>query len=256
MRKIAITRPQERSKAAQRFIEEYGGEAIIVPTLELRLLNTETLKQLIKRAGELDWLIFTSVSSIDSIFKFYPNFLDLLNKDCKIATIGKKTAELAIKKGIRVDIIPQDYTAEGLVEEFKRIDLNNKIVGVPRTFSARDVLPKCLDEMGAEVILAESYKSLIPEDTSRIENLIECIIDENIDAITFTSPLTVSNLFKVAGKEKETKLAEKLSDSTLSVAIGPITGNVLEEYNVKHIYPEKYTVKDMIDLMFEELNKE
>ena len=256
MRKIAITRPQERSKAAQRFIEEYGGEAIIVPTLELRLLNTETLKQLIKRAGELDWLIFTSVSSIDSIFKFYPNFLDLLNKDCKIATIGKKTAELAIKKGIRVDIIPQDYTAEGLVEEFKRIDLNNKIVGVPRTFSARDILPKCLDEMGAEVILAESYKSLIPEDTSRIENLIECIIDENIDAITFTSPLTVSNLFKVAGKEKETKLAEKLSDSTLSVAIGPITGNVLEEYNVKHIYPEKYTVKDMIDLMFEELNKE
>jgi uroporphyrinogen-III synthase len=47
---------------------------------------------------------------------------------------------------------------------------------------------------------------------------------------------------------------EKLSNSTLTVAIGPITGKILDEYKVKHIFPERYTVKDMIDLMFRELN--
>ena len=110
--------------------------------------------------------------------------------------------------------------------------------------------------MGAEFILAESYKSVIPEDTEDIENLIQDILDEKIDGITFTSPLTVINLFKVAeenGADTD-ELVEKLSNSTLTVAIGPITGNILDEYKVNHIYPERYTVKDMIDLMFRELN--
>ncbi|ADC47394.1 uroporphyrinogen-III synthase HemD [Methanobrevibacter ruminantium M1] len=253
-KKIAITRPQERSKAAKEFIENYGSEAIIVPTLELKLENTESLKNLMEKSNELDWLIFTSVSSIESIFEFYPDFLDKLNPECKIATIGTKTAELGIKKGLPIDIIPKDYTAEGLLEEFERIDLNNKNVGVPRTFSARTILPEGLKNMGANVILAESYKSVIPEDTSKIEKLIQCILDEKIDGITFTSPLTVSNLFEIAKDEDKDNLVEKLSTTTLTVAIGPITGNILNQLGVNHIYPKRYTVKDMIDLMFRELN--
>ena len=256
VKRIAITRPKERSKAAKEFIENYGGEALIVPTLELKLENTDSLKELMGRFGELDWLIFTSVSSIDSIFKFYPDFVESLNSDCKIATIGTKTAEVAMNKGLHIDIIPKDYTAEGLIEEFERIDLNNKIVGVPRTFSARTILPNSLKDMGAEVILAESYKSVIPDDKKEIENLIQEIIDEKIDGITFTSPLTVVNLFKTAEDDQKDELVEKLSSSTLTVAIGPITGKILDDYNVKHIYPERYTVKDMIDLMFRELNNQ
>ena len=256
VKRIAITRPEERSKAAKEFIENYGAEAVIVPTLELKLENTDSLKELMSRFNELDWLIFTSVSSIDSIFNFYPNFLESLNPNCKIATIGTKTAEVAMNKQLHIDIIPKDYTAEGLLEEFERIDLNNKIVGVPRTFSARTILPEGLKDMGAEVILAESYKSVIPEDKKDIENLIREILDEKIDGITFTSPLTVVNLFKVVKEGEKEELIEKLSNSTLTVAIGPITGKILDEYNIKHIYPERYTVKDMIDLMFRELNNQ
>ena len=110
--------------------------------------------------------------------------------------------------------------------------------------------------MGAEVILAESYKSVIPDDKKDIEKLIQEIIDEKIDGITFTSPLTVVNLFKIAKDDQKDELVEKLSSSTLTVAIGPITGKILDDYNVKHIYPERYTVKDMIDLMFRELNNQ
>ena len=119
VKRIAITRPEERSKAAKEFIENYGAEAVIVPTLELKLENTDSLKELMSRFNELDWLIFTSVSSIDSIFKFYPDFIDHLNPDCKIATIGTKTAEVAMNKQLHIDIIPKDYTAEGLLEEFE-----------------------------------------------------------------------------------------------------------------------------------------
>lgn len=254
---VAITRPENRSKNAKQFIEEYGGETYIVPTLELTLMNTDSLKELMDMARQLDWLIFTSVTSIESIFKFYPNFLDKLNPNCKIAAIGHKTAELAIKKELPMDLVPDDYTAEGLLEEFEKINLNNKIIGVPRTFSARTILPEGLEEMGGEVILAESYKSTIPQDTSKIKELIKRIINEEIDGITFTSPLTVKNLFiTTKNKEEEIELAKKLSDFTLTVSIGPITGKILDEYNVKYIMPKRYTVKDMIDLMFKTFNDE
>lgn len=255
-KKIAITRPENRSKNAMKFINAYGGESYVVPTLELTLMNTNSLKSLMEDADKLDWLIFTSVTSIESIFKFYPDFLDKLNPNCKIAAIGHKTAELAIEKDLHIDVIPKDYTAEGLLEEFEKIDLNNKIVGVPRTFSARTILPEGLEEMGAKVILAESYKSTIPKDTSKIKKLIKEINNQKIDGITFTSPLTVKNLFITAkNQEEQKKLAKNLSSNTLTVSIGPITGKILDEYNVKYIMPNRYTVKDMIDLMFEEFDK-
>jgi len=253
-KRIAITRPIDRSQAAEQIIKDYGGEAIIRPTLDLKLTNTDSLKSFMEKADKLDWLIFTSVTSIESIFKFYPDFLDMLNPNCKIATIGKKTAEVAIDKQLPIDLIPEDYTAEGLLLVFENIDLNNKIVGVPRTFSARTILPEGLEEMGAKVILAESYKSTIPEDDSVIKTLISEIKNEEIDGITFTSPLTVKNLFKIASEDEKEELINKLSDKILTVAIGPITGNILEEYGVKHIYPKTYTVKDMLDLMFEKLD--
>ncbi|MCC7554227.1 MAG: uroporphyrinogen-III synthase [Methanobacteriaceae archaeon] len=246
---IAVTRPYERSKIAKDIVEELGGEALLVPTLELRHFNSSSLKKLNKEKNKLDWLIFTSPTSIEAIEEFYPDFKDNLN--CKIAVIGKKTAEIAKKFNYNVDLIPEDYTAEGLLESFKEINLKNKLIGIPRTFSARDVLPQSLKDKGAEIILAEAYQSLIPRDVVRIELLIQKIMENEIDGIIFTSPLTVENLFKIA--VNETELGAKLSVDVLTVAIGPITSKKLDNYNVKNIYPDNYTVRDMLELLFNKL---
>ena len=65
----------------------------------------------------------------------------------------------------------------------------------------------------------------------------------------------MKNLFEIADDNQKEELVEKLSTTTLTVSIGPITGNILDQLKVRHIYPKRYTVKDMIDLMFKELNK-
>lgn len=248
---VAITRPFDRAKAACDIVEELGGVAYLSPTLELTPVNSDSLKELISRKSDLDWIVFTSPTTIDAIEQFYPDFLDDLN--CKIAVIGRKTAEIAENHNLKVDLIPTNYTAEGLIEEFTKQNIKNQIIGVPRTASARDTLPNGLKELNNEVIVAEAYKSMFPEDIVRIEYLIEKIFKKEIDAITFTSPLTVENLFKVVENKEE--IAEKLSKDVLTVAIGPITGRILDKYNVSHIYPETYTVKDMMELLFDELEK-
>jgi uroporphyrinogen-III synthase len=244
---IAITRPFERAEIAKEIIEELGGDPLITPTLEIQTINSNSLKKLVKEKENLDWVIFTSPTSIESIEEFHPDFKNNLN--AKIAVIGKKTAEIAKKFNYNVDLIPEDYTAEGLLESFEKIDIENKLIGIPRTFSARDTLPEGLKSNGANVLLAEAYESLLPRDIVRIELLINKIRFNEIDGIIFTSPLTVTNLFKVATDEEE--IAKKLSNDIITTAIGPITSNELNKYNVKNIYPNNYTVKDMVELLFE-----
>ncbi|WP_067259695.1 uroporphyrinogen-III synthase [Methanobrevibacter cuticularis] len=248
---IAITRPFNRVDEAVEIVESYGATPFLAPTLELKLINSDSLKSLVGLVNDFDWLIFTSPTSIESIFEFYPGFREKINPNCKIATIGHKTEEIANKYGLIVDLIPKDYTAEGLLESFEKMDIKNNLIGIPRTLAARETLPEGLEKMGADVILAESYESVIPLDTVRIEVLIGKILNSEIDAITFTSPLTVKNLFTVATDAQIPELVNKLSTSVLTVAIGPITTDVLKDLGVDARYPKIYTVKDMMEMLFE-----
>ena len=88
----------------------------------------------------------------------------------------------------------------------------------------------------------------------KVKELILKIENHEIDAITFTSPLTVENFFEISD-DKE-KLAEILNENLLTVCIGPITAKVLEKYNIAHIYPDTYTVQDMMELLFKHLQGE
>lgn len=241
---VAITRPKDRAKKACEIVEKLGGEAVLAPTLDLEPVNTDSLKELVRRKDDLDWIIFTSPTTIISLNKFYPDFLKSL--DCKLAVIGNKTGKLAEKNGLTVDLIPKDFTAEGLIEEFKNQNVTNKVIGIPRTASARPILPEELEKLGNEVILAEAYKSLFPMDEKAVNDLIEKIKEKKIDAITFTSPLTVRNFFKIA----ENDLAGLINENLLTVCIGPITAKVLDEYDITYIYPDTYTVPNMMELLF------
>ena len=243
---VAITRPADRSKAACKIVEELGGQYVLAPTLDLKPVNSESLKNLIANKDLLDWIVFTSPTTITSLNLFYPDFLK--NLDCKVAVIGNKTGKIASEQGVKVDLIPDDFTAEGLLEEFEKRNITNQTIGIPRTASARPVLPEGLEKLNNKVILAEAYKSLFPMDENKISDLIAKIENNEIDAITFTSPLTVTNFFKIS-KNKE-KLADLLSNNLLTVCIGPITGKILDQYNINYIYPDTYTVRDMMELLF------
>ncbi len=138
-------------------------------------------------AGKLDWLIFTSPTAIISLFKHCNDLKERLSPDCKIAVIGPRTGKFLEEKGLKVDMVPEDYTAEGLLDVYQGLELNNKLIGLPRTLSARDSLPDGLEKMGAHVFIAEAYKSELPENKDKVENLIKNIINGKIDAVTFTS---------------------------------------------------------------------
>jgi uroporphyrinogen-III synthase len=250
---IAITRPIERAQAAIDLVKDNCGVPLVVPTLELESFPSKSLIYLCSQAQNIDWMIFTSPASLESLFKYCNEFKENLNPDCQVAVIGPRTERILNEYGLNANIVPDDYTAEGLLEEFKKININGKKIGVPRTFKARDVLPEGLKEMGATVILAEAYKSTQPKDKSKVETLIDDVVRGKIDAVTFTSPLTVTNLFEMAG-DKKNRLIETLKEGKIMVAvIGPITQKPLDEMGIKSIAPTKYTVEDMLKRLMDEM---
>lgn len=244
-KKIVITRPAERAKDSVEMVKSYGAIPIVTPTIELKDSKPEEMIKFCNILSELDWLVFTSPRAIESFFKY----CSLDNApDLKVAVIGPKTGEVLDKYGVKADLMPDNYTAEGLLEAFERFDVKGMKIGLPRTMVARYTLPHGLEHRGAEVILADAYKSEMPDDKSKIYELIDNILKREIDAIMFTSPLTVKNLIKTAKEEGKEEIIDILRNKEVIVAaIGPITKKVLDAYEIDPVMPEVYTFKDMLD---------
>lgn len=252
-KKIVITRPAERAQDSVEMVKSYGAIPIVTPTIELKDSKPEEMINLCKMKNELDWLIFTSPRAIESFFKYCNDIKNA--EDLKIAVIGPKTGEVLDKYYIKADLIPEDYTAEGMLEAFEKFDVKGMKIGLPRTMVARYTLPHGLQNRGAEVILADAYKSEMPDDKSKIYELIDDILNKEIDIIMFTSPLTVKNLVKIAQKENKDEILDILRNKEVLVAaIGPITKKVLDAYKIEPIMPEVYTFKDMLDKLVEVMN--
>jgi uroporphyrinogen-III synthase len=252
-KKVVITRPIERADALADIIKDKGGQPIIIPTLELQLVESDELHYIVDNINDFDWIIFTSPAGVTSFFKLYGE----KSIPCKIAVIGVKTEEELEKHNNHPDLIPEKFTAEGLLKSFESIDLNNKKIALPRTLSARKVLPEGLEDHGADVLIAEAYTSGIPRDTSGILELSNMIINSDIDIVTFTSPLTIKNLFEVVKTEKPDEfniLVDALKNNVIVGSIGPITGKVCNEYNIDTVEPQRYTVKNMIDAIIDAVN--
>jgi uroporphyrinogen-III synthase len=248
-KKIVITRPAERAQDSVEMVRSYGAIPILTPTIELKDSKPSEIIKLCNVLNELDWLVFTSPRAIDSFFK-YCNLENV--PDLKVAVIGPKTGEGLHKYGVKADLIPDDYTAEGLLEAFEKFDVKGMKIGLPRTMVARYTLPHGLQHRGAEVILADAYKSEMPDDKSKIYELIDDILKRKIDIIMFTSPLTVKNLIKTAKEEGKGEIVDILRNKEVIVAaIGPITKKVLDAYEIEPVMPDVYTFKDMLDKLAE-----
>lgn len=251
-KKIVITRPAERAHDSAEMVKSYGAIPVVTPTIELIDSKPGEMIKLCKMLNQLDWLIFTSPRAIESFFK-YCNIHD--SPKLRVAVIGPKTGEALEKYKVKIDLMPDDYTAEGLLSAFEGFSVRGLKIGMPRTMVARYTLPQGLKDRGAEVILADAYRSEKPHDKSRIHKLIHDILKRDVDVIMFTSPLTVQNLIEIAEMEDKGEIVDILRNKEVLVAaIGPITKKVLETYHINPIMPEVYTFKDMLDKLEEVMN--
>ena len=143
-----------------------------------------------------------------------------------MAAIGPATAGRVEEAGLRVDVTPEEYRAEALIEALEGESLVGKRILIPRAKVAREILPEKLREAGAEVVVPPAYESVpSAEGTERLGKLLE---DGEIDCVTFTASSTVENFVRAFGEED---VALLLSRARVA-CIGPITAETARKYGI------------------------
>ena len=191
--------------------------------------------------GGYDTVIFTSVNGVE---RFMERLFEVGGDSrsfagVRICAIGPATSESVRKYGLRVDIIPESYVAESVVEALKADgDLSGKKVLLPRAEVARSVIPDALGEVGAAVDVVPVYTTVVesPENTVEVRGMLE---RGEIDVLTFTSSSTVENMVQILGSD----FLKSLAKMPLVASIGPITVETARGLGIgTDIMPEEYTI--------------
>lgn len=258
-RVVAITRPAGQAEEAGELIRAKGGVPYYIPAIEIKgLSNPEPMKKFIAElTGGVDYVVLMSTNGVKYLFlaaeevKQTRLLREGLEKTCVIA-VGPKTAEALKAYNVRVDMIPQKYSGEGLLEALKDTDLKSKKIRIPRTSNAAPTLTNQLRARGADVEEIYVYESGLPVDEALKTKFYQDLVEGRIDALLFGSGLSAKNIFKMlTEKAPMEQLRQILKKKHITiVAIGPTTAQALQELDVKvDVIPEDYLFDKALDAL-------
>ena len=240
---IIVTRAREQASDFAEMLRAQGANAIQFPTIQIVPPSSwAPLDAAIARLEEYRWVLFTSVNGvsyfIERLKHHGKDIRDL--KGIKICAIGPKTAEGIEKFGVRVDFVPAEYRAEGIIDGMGKEDLKGQRLLLPRAREAREILPEKLAEMGAVVDVVEAYQTVKPEgNREEIRTLLQ---NGEAHMITFASSSTVTNFIDMFEKGEAQELLKKVPVA----CIGPITEKTARDHGlIPAVTPEKYTLEAM-----------
>jgi uroporphyrinogen III methyltransferase/synthase len=248
-----VTRSRDQ---ASRLVEELnaaGAQCLEVPTIEIAPpVDFAPLDAALQHLNRYDWVIFTSANGVQAFMdRLFHMGLDVrfLGR-LKIAVIGPATAEALKKYGLRADVVPQTFQAEGLLEVLTPRLLGGTRLLLARAAQARDVLPAGLVELGMAVDVVPVYRAVPPAAVP--EEAAGMLQEGRVDILTFTSSATVHNFAGLVGQESFRSLAA----SGVVASIGPITTASLKEYGITPaIEPKDYTIPALAQAIIEHFRK-
>ena len=249
-KRIVVTRSRAQASQLVDMILDLGGEAIEFPSIEIRKeTNLSGLHNALSHLHSYDWLVFTSVNAVDIFFEELMacgyDIRDL--KGIKLAAIGPATQERLTRRGLRVEVVPEEYRAEGIIKSLLSMSKPGQWVLLPRARGARTILPDELRQAGLHVNEVFLYEAVTAVSVS--PDTIDEIKEGNMDYITFTSSSTVHNFVKLIGKEN----VFRIDHNTKVACIGPITADTARGYGFTvDISAQQFTIQGLIDAIVEE----
>jgi len=254
-----------RAPEQSALVTNLGGIPYVVPTVGISIPSDDSeiepfLKELVGD-DRADYAVFMTATGVRAMMMAAERLgvrkavLDALNSNrtTVVARSGKPRGEL-VKWGVKVDVSPplEEATASGIVKLLAGRGLKQKRVAVlwhgSKNAKTKDELiaagasevseclayhySKSLDSDGAEVLRSIGFRYKAPEEQAVVK-LVEEIVGRTrkIDALTFTSPPAVANLFEVAAEHGlEGQLTEALRrGEIIVVAVGATTRSELED---------------------------
>jgi uroporphyrinogen III methyltransferase / synthase len=245
-RTVIITRARAQAAEFADELERYGARVIACPTIEIvEPESYEPLDEAIANLYGYDWLVFTSVNGVEHFLRrFTAQGHEVSELDeLRVCAIGEATAERLRSSAIHVDVIPEQFKAEGVFAALEQYlggseQMRGQNFLIPRAAVARDYLPGALRTAGARADVVPVYRTVQPHSVER--GRVEAMLAGGaVDCITFTSSSTVTNFARLFDT---TDLSQLLAGVAVA-CIGDITAATAAEYGLRtHILPNEYTV--------------
>jgi uroporphyrinogen III methyltransferase/synthase len=248
-KRILVTRSREQAGDLCDALTVLGAEPIEAPMIRIVPPDDPApLLQAAARAGEFDWVIFTSGNAVDA-------FMDALLTDgrdmralngAKLCTVGSATAAKLEAYHLHADLIPDEFRAEGVIAALAaRGSIQGAKVLLPRADIGREVIAEALKRAGAEVTDVTAYRTVLEEvQREGGPDIYGMLLEGKIDVVTFTAGSAVRNFVTVYGEDQAVDL---LRNTTVAV-IGPVTAQAAEQLGIPvSIQPATYTIPALVD---------
>ena len=253
-KRVLVTRARSQVSRLSESLEAHGAETIQAPAIRIcPIADTEDLDAAIRDISKYDWITFTSPNGVRGLRAR----LAALSLDSRalsgvqIATVGPATAEAVEEIGIRPDLSPQVYAAQGLIDAFAANGVRNGRALCLRSDIGRETLPDGLRKAGLEVDEVVAYRTGMAPDSSEAAREALCDGPRRVDAVTFTSSSTVTNLAKLLGGD-----IEPINNAVVA-CIGPITAETARGLGIRvDVVAKRQTVEGLVESVVDHFERE
>jgi uroporphyrinogen-III synthase len=248
--RILVGRARHQANALSAGLRKLGAEVIEIPFIEIRKPRSyRPLDFALKNLRDYDWLILTSVNGVEAVWDRLGK-LRLTQKQfahLQVAAIGPATKKAIEKRGLRVDVVPSEYVAESIVARLYDRVAGRRVL-LARAKVARDVIPRELRKLGAQVDVVEAYETVVPRASRARLRAVLNDPERRPHVITFTSSSTVRNFLALLEKDaKHGGDARAYIAGVQLASIGPVTSSTLRELGLPvDIEAKDYTIPGLI----------
>ena len=250
--RILVGRARHQAGALSSSLRKLGAQVIEIPFIEIRKPRSyQPLDSALKNLQSYDWLILTSVNGVEALWdRLKKNRLTKKHlRHLKIAAIGPATKKALESHRLKVDVVPKEYVAEAVVKCLGR-RVSGKRVLLARAKVARDVIPRELRKLGAQVEVVEAYETVVPRSSRARLRVLLKDPKRCPHVITFTSSSTVRNFVTLLGKNMW-----RGRPRPRFASIGPVTASTLRELELPvDIAARKYTIPGLIEAIRTDLS--
>lgn len=239
-RTIVVTRAAAQAQRFTQLLEAAGARVLEAPAIVITPpASWEPLDAALDALDTFTWVIFTSVNGVAMVDRRLPArglaWSSLAGR--RVAAIGPATADALGEHGVRADLVPHEYRAEGLLARLRGVITPADRVLLPRAAATRDVLVTGLRRLGAQVTEVPAYATRRAEaGTARLR---EALAAGTIDAVTFTSSSTARNFAELFTDDERRAWLTR----AIVASIGPITAATAAEYGMQtDVMPSEYTI--------------
>lgn len=239
-KRVLITRARGQARELSDRLKRLGARPVFCPVIRIGPIPSWTpVDRQLRRLNGYDIILFSSVNGVDR-FWWRLKVKKILRSSLRhlaFWAIGPATAARLRVHGVRPDLIPDEFSSEGLARALRKYRLDGKKILYPRANIGSPVAIREIRRRGGAVRVLPIYR-ILKATRKSFPDL------SRVDAVTFASAQTVRNFAAAVSKQT---LALLLKRAKIA-CIGPVTAREVRRQGwTVHAMAGAYTMSGLVE---------